>query len=354
MTAAIEEGISAEAEPNGEGVVRIISEGFPTVEVDLARLWPDEHEVGTANALARGMAAGLQEKGYTPSGFNARYFSALPAGQGLASSAAFSVLTGFIISAFSPKGAAAPEELARLAQKAESRWFGKPCSLATPMACALGGGVYMDVLENRLVPVHCNFDAMGLTLCLVDPGSAGTGWGASTAQIAADMAAVAQSFGEPFLARVRGAAFEEAYPAHQEETPWLHASHFFGESFRAAAMADALGLGDGQRYMELMAESGRSAQRLLARRGADVSDALAKGARLSDNLLAGRGAWRIHGVGYSGRLQALMPAACYASYRAAMESLYGPGCCRQIHTAVRGVCAVQEGRPSFKDTAGSM
>lgn len=350
MTAAIDQGITAEAEPNGEGVVRIVSDGFPTVEVDLSHLWPDEHEAGTANALTRGMAAALAENGCRPSGFDAHYFSDLPPGQGLSSSAAFSVLTGYIMSAFSPDEPMAPEDLARAAQKTESRWFGKPCSLATTMACALGGGVYMDVLENRLLSIACDFDALGLALCLVDPGDSSAGWGAATAQIGADMTAVAQTFGEPFLARVRGPAFEEVWLPHQRELPWLHASHFFGESFRAAAMADALGLRDGQRYMELMAESGHSAQRLLQVLGeGGLSDALSRGARVSDDLLAGRGAWRIHGVGFGGCLQALMPVGFYGQYRAAMEELYGPGCCRRIHTSARGVCEAQDDKALFLD-----
>ncbi len=357
MTAAIDEGISAEAEPNGEAVVRIVSEGFPTVEVDLTRLWPDEHEIGTANALTRGMAAGLKERGWTPVGFDAHYFSDLPTGRGLSSSAAFSVLTGYIMSAFSPEGPMAPEDLARAAQKAESRWFGKPSSLATSMACATGGGVYMDLLENRLVPVSCDFDAMGLALCLVAPGDGSAGWGASTSQIGTDMTAVAQSFGEPFLARVRGAAFEEAYAAHQGEASWAHASHFFGESFRAAAMADALGLRDGQRYMELMTQSGRSARRILqALRDEGMPGALVEGAQVSDDLLAGRGGWRVHGVGFGGCLQALMPDGFYDKYCAVMEDMYGPGCCRRVHTSARGVCEAQADKALFlgRDGASGM
>ena len=342
MAAAIDKGITAEAEPNDEGVIRIVSDGFPTVEVDLSHLWPDQNEVGTPSALVRGMAGVLSESIHQLRGFDAHFFSDLPPGRGLSSSAAFSVLVGYILSTFSQDEPVAPEELARAAQKAENRWYGKPCGLIDPLVCALGGGVYMDVLENKILPIDANLDDLGLALCLVDTGGGPTGLKEARSQIVADMNAVAQTFGEPFLAKVREPAFDEAWPEHVHDPQWMRARHFFDETFRASAMADALGLRDGERYMELMNQSGRSSERLLRSvLMGGGSDELAQGLEASTRLLAGKGAWRVHGAGFAGYVQALMPEGTFESYRAAMEALFGPDSCQRIRISARGVCQTE-------------
>ena len=57
--------------PNGLNVIRVISEGYPTVEVSLDSLLPREKEQNTSAALVRGVAAKLTEMGYALSGFDA-------------------------------------------------------------------------------------------------------------------------------------------------------------------------------------------------------------------------------------------------------------------------------------------
>jgi len=63
MAAAVDRGITAEAELNGENLIRVFSEGFEPVTVDLGRLWPEESDVGTSASLVRGMARGLDISG---------------------------------------------------------------------------------------------------------------------------------------------------------------------------------------------------------------------------------------------------------------------------------------------------
>ena len=351
MAAAMDWGITAEAEPNDAGVVRVSCEDFPPIEVDLDRLWPDEKEQGSPSALVRGMAGVLSETVPGLRGFDAYLFSDLPAGQGLASSSAFSVLMGFILATFAGTHIPA-EELARASQKAEMRWFGKPCSLADPLACALGGGVYMDVLENKILPIECDFESLGLAMCMTNTGGSTAAAEPAYARIAADMAEVAQAFGEPFLAKVRGPVFDERWPQHQDDPKWMRARHFFDETWRVASMADALGLRDGQRYMELMNQSGRSSEMLLKNAWSESSgDGLMWGLEESGRLLDGVGAWRVHSGGFAGYVQALMPQYVLPRYQAAMDELFGPGACRHIRISRRGVCLAQEEKRLFTGEA---
>lgn len=337
MAAAIDLGMTASAAPNGTGLIQVYSQGYAPVEISLNRLWPDEKEVGTSAALVRGVA-GILSQSMTLQGFVAHVESDIPPGRGMSSSAAFAVLIGYIMSFYADSGPAAPETLARAAQKAENRWFGKPCGLMDQMACAMGGAVYMDLLENKFLPIACDLDGLGLMLCLTDTGGSHAGAEEVYAQISEDMTQVARHFGEAFLAQVRPADFDAEWPLHQDELPWMRARHFFDETRRVSSMADALGLQDGQRCMELMNQSGRSSERLLQNIQAEgLGSELSQGLDASARLLKGRGAWRVHGGGFAGCVQALMPAAEFPRYQASMDFLFGQGACQPVHISHRGV-----------------
>jgi galactokinase len=121
------------------------------------------------------------------------------------------------------------------------------------------------------------------------------------------------------------------------DLPWMRARHFFDECWRASAMADALGLQDGQRYIELMNQSGRSSETLLKNiENDDCGHDLAAGLAASARLLHNKGAWRVHGGGFGGCVQALMPQEEFPHYKAAMDALFGPDSCQRIRIYPHG------------------
>ena len=77
------------AAPNGLNVIRIISEGYPALEVELDQLLPRPEERNTSAALVRGVAAKIQELGHKVGGFDAWATSSVLSGSGLSSSAAY-------------------------------------------------------------------------------------------------------------------------------------------------------------------------------------------------------------------------------------------------------------------------
>ena len=199
------------------------------------------------------------------------------------------------------------------------------------LACALGKAVYIDFLTGEVVPVNADFSRMGLTLCLTDTGGSHAGLDTSYARIPADMRLIASFFGKELLGEVDPAEFY-AKEWDTADRPVRRAKHFFDENARVPKMRDALIAGDAAEYMRLMNESGRSSERLLNNIVTSVSDdhKLEYGLELSAKLLDGVGAWRVHGGGFAGCVQALMPSEHFEKYKAAMEDRFGAGSCREL------------------------
>ena len=125
-------------------VVRIRSEGWADpIVVNLDDLEPKAEERGHTEALVRGVARGLADRGMKPRGFVATIHSTVLPGSGLSSSAAIEVLLGTIMADLG-KVKLDPGEIARIGQFAENKYFGKPCGLMDQMASAMGGIVVID------------------------------------------------------------------------------------------------------------------------------------------------------------------------------------------------------------------
>lgn len=331
LAAAIDLGIYASAETNSSNMIRIQSEGFEPIELRQNHLTIRANEFGTSKSLVRGVLAAFAELGLSIGGFNAVITSTLQAGTGLSSSAAFSVLIGKILSELFNNGEVDPVVIARAAQKAENQFFGKPCGLMGQMVCALGHTIYMDFKTGEVEHISANFSSMGLTMCLTNTGGSHAGLDSSYARIPADMIYIANLLDRGLLGYVDPEEFRSKGwdPSNR---PVRRAMHFFDENDRVPLMRDALKSGDGETYMRLMNESGRSSENLLNNivTSATGNLKLSQGIEKSEQLLRGKGAWRVHGGGFAGCVQALMPSDFFPIYKAEMEKTFGLGSCHAI------------------------
>ncbi|WP_294533705.1 galactokinase family protein [uncultured Pseudoflavonifractor sp.] len=347
LAASVNMDMLAVAAPNGTALVRIHSEGYPVLTVDLSSLSPAEDERETSAALVRGVAARMAELGQSPAGFDAYVCSSVPAGSGLSSSAAYEVLVGTIFNVLFCNQVFTPVQVAQIGQYAENVFFGKPCGLMDETASAVGGVVSID-FQDPAAPavrkVNFDFSATGHTLCIINSGADHADLTDAYAAITSEMKSVAACFGKAVLRDVDEAAFRATIPELRKalgDRAVLRAIHFFAENRRAVQEAQALERGDFAAFLALVRASGLSSSLYLQNTFAP-SDPRQQAIPLvlwaAEEVLQGTGAVRVHGGGFAGTVQAFVPNDRLPDFLAAMERLLGPGMCHMLSIRPEGGC----------------
>ena len=341
LAAAVELYLRAEAESLPGREVLIQSEGFGDLRIRLEDLSPAPEGQGSAEALARGAMEYLKREGWALGGFRASLTTEIPAGAGLSSSAAFGVLVGRLVSELFNGGAIPPLTLALAARYGENVHYGKPCGLMDMCACALGGVSLLDFRDPlpRAETVESSLFSPEWQLLTVDTGGSHRDLTAEYAAIPGEMKAVAAFFGRDRLRDVGEEALLAALPEVRRscgDRAALRALHFFAEDRRVPEMAAALHRGDVKEYLRLMDASGRSSAELLQNSfvpGLPETQPIPLALALCRRVLAGEGAARVHGGGFGGMVQALVPTARVPDLREALEPVFGPGCIRPLRIA---------------------
>jgi galactokinase len=340
----------AVAAPNGTNKVRILSVGYPQFEVDLSVLTPNKDEFFTSGSLVRGISARLKELGFAIGGFDACIDGGVPKGSGLSSSASFEVLIGAIISHLFNGGKLDPIQNAIIGQYAENQFFGKPCGLMDQTACSVGGLVTID-FEDPSKPIvkKVNFDfvATGFALVITDTGGNHADLNDEYASLPTEMKSVAAQLGAKVLREVSIDKVVEAIPAMRtkvSDRAILRAIHFQGDNNRVVNQVAALEKNDFKSFLSMVIESGFSSymynQNIYPINNVEeqgISLALA----LSDMVLKGEGAWRVHGGGFAGTIQAFVPQNLLDKYVSTLEHVFGKGSCHKLFIRQKGSVKVE-------------
>jgi len=330
---------------NGTNMIRIISEGYPQFDVDISELKPIQSEKYSSAALVRGICARFKELGHEIGGFDACIDGGVPKGSGLSSSASFEVLIGAILSEVFNNGNIDPIENAIIGQYSENNFFGKPCGLMDQTACAMGGLITIDFRDpSKPVVKRVNFDfvATGYSLVITDTGGSHADLNDEYASLPTDMKAVAAELGAKVLRQVTLEQVIDIIPKIREKVgdrAILRAIHFQGDNQRVVDQVAALERNDFDAFLRMVVESGYSSYMynqniypVTNAREQNISLALA----LSDLVLKDQGAWRVHGGGFAGTIQAFVPAPLLDKYTATLEHVYGKGSCHKLFIRPQG------------------
>ena len=345
LAAAVNLDTVAAVRVNGTPFIRILSQGYPLCEVDTRELTPVDTEINTTPALIRGVAARFAQLGCALSGFDAYIESTVLPGSGLSSSAAFEVLIGTIVNHLFFDGKVSQPEIAMIGQYAENVFFGKPCGLMDQMASAVGNLVNIDFFdkENPVIrPINFDFSACGHALCIIDTRASHADLTDEYAAIPGEIKAVAAYFGKDVLTQIEEADFYAAIPALREtcgDRAVMRCIHFYQENARVPKQVEALEKGDFKAFLGLIKESGYSSWMYLQNvipAGYKAHQDVAIALSLCQHYLRGQGAYRVHGGGFAGTVQAFVPFEILEDFRAGIDAALGNGACHILSIRPHG------------------
>ena len=345
LAAALNLDTVAAVRLNGTDQIRVLSKGYPMCEVDVKELTPKEAEINTTPALIRGVAARFTQLGCTVKGFDAYCESDVLQGSGLSSSAAYEVLIGTILNHMFFEGKVSQAEVAQIGQYAENVFFGKPCGLMDQTASAVGNLVTIDFFEKdnpMFKPLKFDFASCGHALCIIDTQASHADLTDEYAAIPNEIKAVSAYFGKDVLTQIDEKEFFAAIPVLREkcgDRAVLRAVHFYQENARVPKQVAALEEGDFDTFLKLIKESGYSSYMYLQnvipagyKENQDVALALA----MCEHFLNGRGAYRVHGGGFAGTVQAFVPFDIIDDFVAGMDGILGEGACHVLSIRPQG------------------
>lgn len=293
-------------------------------------------EKNTSEALIRGTLARFKELGYHIGGFKAYAQSEVLRGSGISSSAAFEVLIGTILSYLYNDGKVDALEIAKIGQYAENHYFQKPCGLMDQAACSIGGFIaidFKDLANPKVEKIDFDFAHSGYRLIIVDTKGDHADLSDEYGLMPLEMKAVAQVLGYDVLSKAR----KEELLANVSKVrhacgdrAFLRALHFFNETARVLEEAAALKANDFESFNKLVIASGYSSYMYLQNvyvAKDSKQEELAVALALSEELLRGRGSYRVHGGGLAGTIQAFVKEEDVDKYCAFMEKVFGEGSC---------------------------
>ena len=216
--------------------------------------------------------------------------------------------------------------------------------------CSIGGLVMID-FKNEAAPkiekLDVDFSEFGISMCITDTGGDHSDLSDDYSAIPSEMKNVAAHFGQRILRSVDPDALVAAIPELRRETgdrAILRALHFADENIRVEELKAAMLKHDAAKFLRIILESGESSERLLQNIYSPKQiehQGIALALEMSARLLKGKNAaWRVHGGGFAGTVQAFVPNEFVEEFRVGMEKLFGQGSCTVMQVRSSGAVMV--------------
>lgn len=339
LAAAINLDIIAAVLPNQDQVIRYEADDFKVKPVSLDVLTPSDAEKNTTESLIRGIAAWFHEHSFATGGFDLFAESEVLPGSGMSSSAAFETLIGTIMSDLYNEGKADAIMIAKAGQYAENAFFGKASGLMDQMASSVGGFVTIDFRDKenpQVRKVDYDFAESGHVLVLTDCRQSHADLSDEYSRIPSEMREVAKVLGGTVMSDcTMDQLMDHASEVREKcgDRAFLRSYHFLKETDRVLTEVGALENKDFAAFLRAVRQSGYSSYMYLQNvypPNDRMHQSLAVGLAISEQLLNGHGAYRVHGGGFAGTIQAFVPADMAEEYIREMTSVFGGGCCYQL------------------------
>ena len=339
LAAGLNIDIIAVVSKREDRIIKVVSDSYDIREIDLSDLEKKNEEEGTSEGLIRGVAYKFLSDSLNIGGFDAYMTSDVLQGSGMSSSAAFEVVVGTILSGLYNDMSVSPVYIAQASQYAENVYFNKPCGLMDQMASSVGSLVNIDFedVKNPLInKIEVDFAGFNHSLCIVDTKGNHANLTPEYAAIPKELKVLCKCFGKEFLREVDEREFYEKIDevrAVAGDRAVLRAMHVYDDHRRVDLEVEALKSGDFDRFKELIVESGRSSFMYLQNvyPNSDVQNqSVSLGLALSERILSGKGAWRVHGGGFAGTIQAFVPNNLVDEYKKEMDFYFGEGSCHVL------------------------
>lgn len=336
LAAAVSLDVIAMVIPTDDNVIQIKSQGFLIDVVDISNLEVHNDEINTSAALIRGVAAGFAKNGHKIGGFKAYTTSTVLKGSGLSSSAAFEVLVSSVLNGLYNNHSISDIEIAQISQYAENAFFGKPSGLLDQMAASVGGFITIDFAQtgNPIIQsIDFDFENSGHSLCIVDTKGNHADLTPDYAAIPSEMKSIAGYYGKNVLREISKDNVIKDISVLREkfgDRAVLRAFHFFDENVRVEKEAIALKNNNFDEFLDVVKQSGESSYMYLQNvyaSSAPSEQGLSTALYMAEQILDGEGAFRVHGGGFAGTIQAFVPNNKLETFKNQMNNIFGDGSC---------------------------
>ncbi|MEG1529153.1 MAG: galactokinase family protein [Clostridia bacterium] len=328
LAAAINVDTLASVSSRTDGIIEVKSKGYPMLKVDTSNVKFDVREVGTSNALIKGVVDYFIRSGKQVGGFSACMTSSVPKGSGVSSSSSFELAIAEILNVLFNGGNLDAVFKAKASQYAENTYFGKPCGLMDQSAIALGGVNLIDFksFTNPIIDkAHWAFD--DLDIFVIATGGDHANLTDDYAAIPFEMKEVAECFGAKLLCEIPRARFDSGKQNIKNkvsERAYLRAEHYYEENERVEKAFSAIGNLDEQAFLDAVNASGLSSkhklQNLFSPAGGNhnLEYALDRVEKI-DGVVAKR----VHGGGFAGTILVFVKTQFSSGAKAAFNVMFG-------------------------------
>ena len=329
LCAAINFDTLATVSARTDGIIEVKSKGYPMLRVDTSAVNFLASEIGTSNALIKGVVDYFIHTDKKVGGFSACMTSSVPKGSGVSSSSSFELVIAEILNVMYNNSVLDAIFKAKASQYAENTFFGKPCGLMDQSAIALGGVNLIDFkdFENPVVE-RANWDFKDLDIYVIATGGDHSNLTDDYAAIPYEMKEVASQFGAKLLHEIPRDKWErdkQNVKGKVSERAFLRAEHFFEENARVENAVKAIDNRDEQAFLDIVNESGLSSRYKLqntyspAGKNKNLENALDRVVKI-DGVVASR----VHGGGFAGTILVFAKKSA-SGVESALNVMFGEG-----------------------------